>query len=209
MESDDREAIGRTLAGDTEGFGILVRRYQGLIYRFLLKMTRSPEDAEDLAQETFVEAFRCLGRLRRHESFRSWICRIAWNKAIDHERRCGPRRKATLRMDELKERTGPEAKRLALASAGPALGSVMQGCVRGEPEFEILRRERLEALETAIGQLPARYRAVIHLKCVEGMKVEEIAGALEMSTRTVETQLYRARKHLRAALEGMGWYVEA
>lgn len=188
MEWTDEVAVARTLDGDHEAFGVLVRRYQGMVCRLLRRFTGCPREAEDLAQEVFLQAYRQLPRLRAAGSFRSWLLRAARNRAIDRARALRSAR-----------RTPPGHVAPLRAEAVPA--------ARGEdPAEAVIRAEETTAVGKAVRRLPLSDREIIHLKYVEEMTVEEIARSLGLGPRTVETRLYRARRRLRDLLEEMGWH---
>lgn len=182
----------RVRAGETEAFGILVRRYQGTLYRFLLRLLRSPQDAEDLAQEVFLQCYRQLPSLRDPTVFRAWLLRIAHARAIDHVRasRAARRQAPVPAMGEMDPETVPSR------DAGT------------DPEKVAAQRERVRVLGEALADLPPAYRAVIHLRYVEGLGVKEIGSALGLGVRTVDTRLYRGKRLLREILERRGWHVE-
>jgi len=188
LEWKDEEAVARTLGGDPEAFGVLVRRYQSMVYRFLVRLTGSAQDAEDLSQEVFLVAYRRLPRLRAPGAFRTWLLRAARNRAVDHARaRRSPRR-------------APPGGMVSLSAGVEGAG------VGGDPAEEAIRAEEVAMVGKAVARLPLAEREVIHLRYVEGLGVPEIARALGLGPRTVETRLYRARRRLGDLLEEMGWH---
>lgn len=187
VEWTDEEAVARALDGDPEAFGVLVRRYQGMVYRLLARLTGSAHDAEDLAQEVFLRAYCQLPRLRAPGAFRPWLLRAARNRAIDHARAVRSSRRA------------PPGGVLSLS--GGAKGARGEG----DPAEEAIRSEEVSMVREAVARLPLADREVIHLKYVEGLTVPDIARVLGLGPRTVETRLYRARQRLGDLLGEMGY----
>lgn len=183
MDWTDEEAVARVLGGDTEAFAVLVRRYQGVVYRLLTRLAGSTPDAEDLAQEVFLNAYRRLPQLRTPGAFRCWLLRAARNRAIDYVRSARPSCTAA-------PRGGCECRENRVAPAGEP-----------DPAQEAVLREEVAVVREAVARLPLADREVIHLKYVEDLGVPEIARVLGLPRRTVETRLYRARRRLRVLLE--------
>jgi RNA polymerase sigma-70 factor (ECF subfamily) len=166
--------------GETRRFAELVHRYQDRVYGLTLRLTGRAEEAEDLAQEIFVAAWRGLSGFRGDARFSTWLYRIAWNRAADWLRRgAGAARQAAPLED---------AGEVADARAGP--------------DADLLASEERRALAEAVAGLDERYRAVIEMLYFQELPYEQIAAVLEVPVRTVETRLYRARRLLRRRLEG-------
>ena len=87
---NDNTCIERTLAGNAEAFSALVERYQSLVFSVALKILRNRHDAEDIAQESFVKAFRSLSSFKREAKFSTWLCQIAYNTAVSYTRKKRP-----------------------------------------------------------------------------------------------------------------------
>ncbi|MDI7249603.1 MAG: sigma-70 family RNA polymerase sigma factor [Bacillota bacterium] len=187
VEWTDEEAVARALDDEPEAFGVLVRRYQGMVYRLLARLTGSAQDAEDLAQEVFLRAYRQLPHLRAPGAFRPWLLRAARNRAIDHARAARSSRRA------------PPGGMLSLS--GDAEGPRGEG----DPAEDAIRAEEVAMVRDAVARLPLADREVIHLKYVEGLTVPDIARVLGLGPRTVETRLYRARRRLGDLLGEMGY----
>jgi RNA polymerase sigma-70 factor (ECF subfamily) len=178
--NDDADLITETLAGNRAAFGALVRRHQGRLFNTLVHVVGSREDAEDIAQEAFVQAFMKLGSFRGHSAFYTWLYRIAFNVAVSRRRR----KRAEVSMEVHRERTGFEP-----AETGE------------EPEERLQREEQLEQVRGAIGRLTDEHRAMIVLRDIEGCRYEMIAEILELPVGTVRSRLHRARLQLREALK--------
>lgn len=178
--NDDAELITETLAGNRGAFGTLVRRHQGRLFNTLVHVVGSREDAEDIAQEAFVQAFVKLDSFRGHSAFYTWLYRIAFNVAVSRRRR----KRAEVSMEVHRERTGFEP-----AETG------------AEPEDRLQREEQLAQVRRAINRLTDEHRAMIVLRDIEGCRYEVIAEILELPVGTVRSRLHRARLQLREALK--------
>lgn len=174
---DDHECAARAQRGDGRAFSELVGRYQDRVYRFLLRLTRSPGDAMDLTQDTFLRAFQGIGGWRPDALFRTWLFRIARNLAFDRLRR--DRLVEFVELDD--ETDAPDA------AAGP------------EEAFATAQRIRL--LESALAQLSPEHREIILLREIEGMSYDELAAVLALHPGTVKSRLARARAALLDLLE--------
>lgn len=166
--------------GETRRFADLVHRYEDRVYGLALRVTGRAEDAEDLAQEVFLSAYRGLAGFKGDAKFSTWLYRIAWNRATDWLRR---NRKPGRRTAALED-----AEEIADGRAGP--------------DDELLGSEGRRCVAAAVAGLEERYRAVIELLYFQELPYEQIAAVLEVPVRTVETRLYRARRLLRQRLVG-------
>jgi RNA polymerase sigma-70 factor (ECF subfamily) len=181
---DEQELVDRSRQGDLEAFNCLVIAYQDRVYNLCLRMLGSPQAAEDAAQETFLSAYRSVGRMRG-PSVRSWLLRIAANASIDELRR--RRRQPQLSLEVPAPGTDPERP---LEVADPAEG----------PERLALRGELREALQVELLRLPPDQRLAVILCDVEGLSYEEIAASMGRSIGTVKSRISRGRSRLREAL---------
>jgi RNA polymerase sigma-70 factor (ECF subfamily) len=176
----DRELVSRAQSGDEAAFTLLVERYKGPILGFVFRLTGDASAAEDVAQDTFVRAYRNLGRFAirgLRDSFSSWLFQLARHGAIDELRRRA-RRPAPV----------PEAGADESApGADPADGTAA--------------RERERAIAAAVGELPEDQRTALALAAYEGLSYAEIAHIMKSSEKSVEARLYRARQFLRRRLE--------
>lgn len=184
--SEDAVLVERAKAGDRSAFGELVELHQKRVYAVAYGILRNREDAWDVAQETFVKAYRHLGRFEGQASFYTWIYRIAYNLSIDHYRSKG--RKAAVHFDDdaamesaIKDHARP------VSNANPV---------------ELSDREELSrVLNDAINRLSDKHRAIIVLREVEGLSYEEIADVLGVPKGTVMSRLFHARKNLQTILQ--------
>ena len=184
MDLTDDQIIERTLAGETEAFGVLVRRWENPIYGLSLRMLGRDEDARDVCQETFLAAFRNLRKFRGEAKFSSWIYRIALNACNSRLRR--PDTTKTRSLDE--EHDDGQREELADRTV--------------EAATESLQREQLSAIvRRALNALPNEMRQVIIMKEYEELTFAEIAEILEIPMSTVKSRVYTGLQQLRARLE--------
>ncbi|MBI5362528.1 MAG: sigma-70 family RNA polymerase sigma factor [Planctomycetes bacterium] len=170
--------VRRAQSGDPSAFDALVREHFTPVYSLLHRLVGNPEDAEDLAQETFVRAHKALALYRTDASFSTWLLRIAHHLAIDHRRAQGrPHRAASF--------SGLEPALVeALVERGPRPGDAAQ-------ENELVRR-----LADALDRLPPKLKAVLVLRVVEEREYDEVAAILGVKAATARTQVMQARKLL-------------
>lgn len=181
--ADDRELVARALQGEEAAYRALVERHKRGLFSLIVRLVGDREEAEDLAQEVFVRAFRNLKRFDPGYSFSSWLLKIGQNLSID----------------TLRARKPPAEPFHERGEEGPPLQ------ISDEVESPEKRAERLETREIlgrAVAQLPPHYRAVIHLFHVQEKSYPEIAEILDLPMGTVKTHLYRARQALRELLAG-------
>jgi RNA polymerase sigma-70 factor (ECF subfamily) len=184
----DQEIVALARDGKEAAYRELIRRYERPIFSLVMRMVRNREQAEDLAQETFIKALNAIGTYRPEFKFSSWIFKIANNAAIDFLRR---REVDTLSLDGAPNAT----------TADEIEATALQVGDKGEtPLAELEARELGTAIERAIGRLRPEYRSCILLRHVEGLAYEEIAQLLDLPLGTVKTYIHRARHELRDLL---------
>jgi RNA polymerase sigma-70 factor (ECF subfamily) len=175
---DERDLVRRAQAGDEAAFGMLVERHGERACALALRIVRSAGDAEEVAQDALVRAWRSLPRFRGDSAFSSWLHRIVVRQAFDRAR-------------VLKLRRGREAGDEAIETMpAPAAGP--------DPEA----RERAARLERLVAGLPEVPRTVVTLYYFHDRSVAEVAKILKMPENTVKTHLSRARAALRTGWEG-------
>jgi RNA polymerase sigma-70 factor (ECF subfamily) len=170
----DDECVARAQRGDRAAFSELVGRYQDRIYRFLVRLTRSQDDALELTQETFLHAYEALERWRPEARFTTWLFHIARNQAFDWLRR--GKRVEFVALEDDDEATLPDP--------APA------------PDAALETRQRFQGLERALARLPTEHREILLLREIEEMSYEDIAAVLEISLGTVKSRIARARAGL-------------
>ena len=178
----DADAIARCIAGDVEAFSALVERYRGAVYSFAYHLTDDAEEANDLAQETFVRAYRALPRFRMDAKFLPWLLAICANLCKSWLR--GSARRPVLLDDEMMQ-----------------TGSLRSQDDGQSPTELLAARARRREVREAIRSLPTPYRLVVILRHLRDMSYYDIAAALNLPVTTVEHRLRTAREMLRKKLE--------
>jgi RNA polymerase sigma-70 factor (ECF subfamily) len=183
----ERGLVERAASGDRDAYRILVEKYQNRVFSLVLSMVKSREDAEDIVQESFVKAYLSLKNFRGESSFYTWIYRVAYNMAIDFQRR-NTRRNGVV----TEPRSNNGEKEVA-----PVEGVASDG----NPEDTVQRKELAVTLDAAMAHLSEEHRAVIMLREVDGMSYSEIADVLGVSQGTVMSRIHYAKKYLQKALK--------
>jgi RNA polymerase sigma-70 factor (ECF subfamily) len=175
--------IEESCRGDVAAFDQLVAQHYDAVYAVARRLSPSPDDAEDVAQEVFLAAWRQLGRFQKRAAFKTWLIAICIRQCAAHTRKCGGR---TSSLDDLgaREPCAPDA---------------------ASPAATLERREQEGALHRAIHGLPRAQREAVVLHYFGGFTCAETASAMGISAGAVMTHLFRARKTLRDTL---GWLVE-
>ncbi len=187
----ETQFIERLRAGEAAAFDRLVNERSADIYALLYRLTEDPEEARDLTQETFLQAFRSVAHFRGEADLRTWLYRIAVNQARNRWRWWRRRRRGlTLSLDATDDgHEMPLATRLVDERTE-------------DPEARTLAHEREEILLAAVRTLARPYREAVVLRDIEGLSYEEVAAALDISVGTVKSRLSRGRNELRRKLEG-------
>lgn len=176
----DRDLALAVRAGDEAAFAALVRRHQDAVYRFLVRMVGSRDEALDLAQEAFVRAWQALPQWQPEAQLRTWLFRIASNAALD-----ALRRRRIVAFEPLDET-------IAAAADEP------------DPQRRLELKQRVAALDESLARLSGDHREILLLREVENMSYEEIGAVLGITEGTVKSRLARARTALLAAHGGHG-----
>jgi len=188
VDVSDLELVKQCQAGQTEAFDELVTRYRIRVFAMIYNMVHNEQDAWDLAQESFVKAWKSIKRFRGRSSFYTWIYRIVMNVTIDW-----------LRKKQIKGAGAEFDDSIQLKEIDPASKTV--------PKADPLPHERMERkeirsrIDNAIARLSAEHRAVILMKEIEDMQYHEIAETLGCSIGTVMSRLFYARKRLQNLLK--------
>lgn len=181
------DIVKSAVNGDLRSFEQIVLLYQDKVYSLSLKLTGSAQDAEDLAQEVFVKAYRHITAFRGDSDFGTWLHRIAVNTWLNQKRKRQP--VSVYSLDEPIHSDEGELKREI-----PDLSQ--------DPESVLLSSQISEKLHRAVEGLPKDQKAVVLLREVEEYTYEEIAKIMDCSVGTVKSRLARARDALRRSLNG-------
>jgi len=185
QEVDDWELVARTQAGDNTAFAELVRRYQVPVIHFCRRMLDSLQDAEDVAQDSFVRLHRSVRRLRPEAKFSTVLFGIARNLALNHLRDADRRGRGRMQPFEAMSRE---------PSGGQA----------DQPDHQARRQEIEAALEAGIAKLSKEHREVLLLREFQGLDYSSIARIVRCRKGTVRSRLARAREQLCARLRESG-----
>lgn len=180
--ASERELIRRARAGDQDAFAELVMMHADPVYGALRRFGLDAAEADEVAQEVFVRAWRGLGRFEERAQFSTWLYRIAFNEA---QRRLS--RRSPPRAEPIPDGDDP----IVSLPESPALG----------PEAQTLDREFERTLDRALDQLPADWRAAVVLRDIEGLSTHEAADIAGVGEAAFKSRLHRGRMQLRALLE--------
>ena len=173
LREEDREAVLACQRGEREAFDRLVERYQREVYRLCYRYVNNHHDANDMAQDVFLKAYRAISKFRGDSSFSTWIYRIAVNTCLNF------RAARRAQSEELSEH---------LADGSPGATARMED------------EERSQQVRQAVSRLPEKQRATLILKIYHDLTHEEVAGILGASVGTVKANLFHALGNLRKML---------
>ena len=173
----EEQCVAQARDGDASTFEELVRMYEAPVYRLALRMCGGrTEDAQEVAQEAFLAAWRGLPRFRGQCRFSSWLYKLTANAAVDHLRR-EKRRPAAVPLENAGEPADPHT-----------------------PQEELERRELHRAVQQALDRLTPEHREVLLLRQMQGLSYQEIGAALSLEEGTVKSRISRAKRQLRTIL---------
>lgn len=176
-EQSDEDLVLLVQQGDKSAFDFLVLKYQHRIIQLVNGYIKDPAEAQDVAQESFIKAYRALGSFRGEAAFYTWLYRIAINTAKNY-RLARSRRSASQEIDVQDAEAIEHAPQL-------------QGL--DTPERLLLTQEMLDTIKVALSTLPEEMRIAIELRELDGMSYEEIAVAMDCPVGTVRSRIFRAR----------------
>lgn len=175
------ELVARAKKGDVRAFEQLIAEHKERVYQFAFACVKNHAEAEDLAQEALIKAYRGLGSFREDASFSTWLFRIVKNAFLD----------------EIKSRAAKEQKDTAPLDEGVATTLASPS---DSPERSALRRQADGAVQAALAEVPPDFRVVVTMFDLQGFSYEEIAEVLGVPIGTVKSRLARGREALRVAL---------
>ena len=177
-EQLDEDLVLRVQRGDKSAFDLLVIKYQHKIVQLVNRYIKDPSEAQDVAQEAFIKAYRALGNFRGDSAFYTWLYRIAINTAKNY----------------LVSRSRRSSDYQVDIQDAEALENAPQLQGMETPERLLLNQEIVDTIKTAIDKLPEEMRTAIMLREFEGMSYEEIAEAMDCPVGTVRSRIFRARE---------------
>ena len=184
---DEKQLIKNAAAGDAAAFEALVERYQKQVYNLALRMVNNESDAEDLAQEAFIRAWRGLGSFQFTSQFSTWLYRLTSNICIDFLR--AQKRRKVVSLTMLRDE---EDSQWDLPDSDPL------------PEQQMIAAQEREALSRAFAALDPEFRQVLTLRIVNGCSYQQIGQILGVAEGTVKSRLSRAREQLRKKMAANG-----
>jgi RNA polymerase sigma-70 factor (ECF subfamily) len=184
VEQSDLELVRRAQRGERGAFDLLVLRYQHKVIKLVARLLRDPTEAEDVAQESFIKAYRALGSFRGDSAFYTWLYRIAVNTARNT---MASRQRRPLRYE---------------AGLSETEQSVVESRLRhvDTPEAVALSAEIRDRVNRTVEELPEDLSTAIVLREIEGLSYEEIAEAMDCPVGTVRSRIFRAREAIDKSL---------
>lgn len=179
-DSSDQALVQRVQHGDQQAFELLVAKYQGRIFRLISRFVADPAAAEDIAQETFLRAYRAIGRFRGDSQFFTWLYRIAVN---------------TAKRSAADEAHSPVFRENAHSADDDETFSRQERLITTEtPDALMASRQIADTVNAAMDALPEDLRTAIALREIEGLSYEEIASIMSCPVGTVRSRIFRARE---------------
>ncbi|MCF8223783.1 MAG: RNA polymerase sigma factor [Bacteroidales bacterium] len=176
-DTEERQLINALVAGNESAYRIIIEKYRESVVRLCMGFTGSYDDAQDLAQEVFIEIFNSISKFKRRSSFSTWMYRVAVNKSLNFLRK----KKNLVSMEQANETVTPANNNTS-----------------AEKNLEISDHAR--ALHTALDRLPGKQRAAFILSKYDDLQYAEIADIMKTSISSVESLLFRAKKNLQQSL---------
>lgn len=182
----DESIIGRVLGGEKQAYEVIIRRYNGRLYKIARTYVKDEDAIEDILQETYVKAYENLGKFEGRSKLSTWLTRILINEALTSINKSS-------KLDSFSDRIAlPDIKKVQSA------------------EQQVIRKNIGQIIEKAIDSLPQKYSSVFVMREIEGMNIREVAHALDISEENVKVRLFRAKKSLqevlRKSMDGLNLY---
>ncbi|MFH1130035.1 MAG: sigma-70 family RNA polymerase sigma factor [Pseudomonadota bacterium] len=176
MVEDIRKILNSACRGDKEAFGQLVRMYQRRVYLIAFRMTGNHEDANDVAQEAFIRAFRGISSFQGQSDFFTWLYRIVINVSLNHLR--SRRRRPVVSLDDV------------------ILPAELQEKTKDDPGRSLELKQMVKEIGEVLDELPDSMRATVVMVVFDGMPYKDVASVLECSEGTVAWRIFEARKRM-------------
>ncbi|MFD2446902.1 RNA polymerase sigma factor [Bacillus sp. CGMCC 1.16607] len=173
--------IQEVLAGNKQAYAHIINKYKNQVYASVLRMTKNPQDAQDLVQESFIKVYHQLGKYDATGSFASWLFRVTINHCMDEFRK----KSNQIKKEEMTDET--------LVNSN-------------YPEVIFLKKEKNRQLERLIATLPEDERIIILLRYVNELSYDEISELVDLPISTVRNKLHRAKKKMRETVKREGGY---
>ena len=181
----DQQLVVRAQQGEKKAFELLVVKYQRKLLRLISRLVRDPAEAEDVAQEAFIKAYRALPQFRGDSAFYTWLYRIGVNTAKNFLVSQGRRPPSSTEKDNEEAETFEDADALRDINT---------------PESMLLSKEIANTVNTAMAKLPEELRTAISLREIEGLSYDEISEVMNCPIGTVRSRIFRAREAIAAEL---------
>lgn len=181
----DQQLVERAQRGDKHAFELLVAKYQRKLWRLLSRFIRDPAEVEDVAQESFIKAYRALPSFRGDSAFYTWLYRIGINTAKNYLVAMGRRAPTTTEFDSEEAESFEDGDQLRDINT---------------PESVLMSKEIAATVNETMAELPEELRTAITLREIEGLSYEEIAGIMNCPIGTVRSRIFRAREAIAAKL---------
>jgi RNA polymerase sigma-70 factor (ECF subfamily) len=182
----ETEIIQKLQHGNEQAFRLMVEKYQKLVVNTCFGMVHNTEDAEDIAQEVFIEVFRSVEKFRADSKLSTWLYRIAVNRSLNFIRD-NKKHKWFQSFEDVVEAKNRQLKQLESSKTD-------------QPEYELENKQRAVILHEAIGSLPQNQKVAFTLSKYEELSYQEISEVMELSVSSVESLLFRAKKNLQKKL---------
>jgi len=181
----DQQLVVRAQQGEKHAFELLVAKYQRKLLRLISRLVRDPAEAEDVAQEAFIKAYRALPQFRGDSAFYTWLYRIGVNTAKNYLVSQGRRPPSSTEKDNEEAETFDDADALRDINT---------------PESILLSKEIATTVNAAMAKLPEELRTAISLREIEGLSYDEISEVMNCPIGTVRSRIFRAREAIAAEL---------
>ncbi|MFE8697628.1 RNA polymerase sigma factor [Cytobacillus sp. FJAT-53684] len=178
---EELQWVQDVLAGNKQAYANIINKYKNQLYATILRMTKNPQDAQDLVQEAFIKVYNQLGKFDRNGSFSSWMYRVAINHCMDEFRK----KRYQMKQVEVNEEKVINPN---------------------HPEVIFLKKEKSRQLERLIATLPEDERMIILLRYVNELSYDEISELIEIPLSQVRNKLHRAKKKMRDTVKREGGY---